>query len=159
MMMSHDNDNPGAPARQRSQQPTSRSIFDVPAPIKQLFDKFPLLTYPINHLPQRAPQHRNSPVLHIFTTREGASRGVPSYNPACLKWQVRTHGNSYSLSYTHTTTDIPQVFQYQFPSQRVVQPCVSKWRSSIPPSCAARHPQARTASTVWQASAMDHEQQ
>lgn len=86
--MSQDNTNTEAPARQRSQQPASRSIFDVPAPIKQLFDRFPLVTYPINCLPQRAPQHRNAPVLHVFTTTEGASIGAPSYNPACLKWQV-----------------------------------------------------------------------
>jgi hypothetical protein len=87
-MTSQDNTNIEAPARRRSQQPASRSIFDVPAPIKQLFDRFPLVTYPINHLPQRAPQHRNAPILHIFTTTEGASIGAPSYNPACLKWQV-----------------------------------------------------------------------
>ena len=87
-MMSQDNTNTEATARRRSQQAASRSIFDVPAPIKQLFDRFPLVTYPINHLPQRAPQHRNTPVLHIFTTTEGASIGAPSYNPACLKWQV-----------------------------------------------------------------------
>jgi hypothetical protein len=87
-MMSQGNTNTEASARRRSQQPASRSIFDVPAPIKQLFDIFPLVTYPINHLPQRAPQHRNAPVLHVFTTTEGASIGAPSYNPACLKWQV-----------------------------------------------------------------------
>ena len=87
-MMSQDNTNIEMPARRRSQQSASRSIFDVPAPIKQLFDRFPLVTYPINHLPQRAPQHRNAPVLHIFTSTQGASIGAPSYNPACLKWQV-----------------------------------------------------------------------
>ncbi|KAF2997193.1 hypothetical protein E8E13_006341 [Curvularia kusanoi] len=86
--MSQDNDNTEATARRSSRQPASRSIFNVPAPIKQLFDQFPLIQYPINHLPQRAPQHRNGPVLHVFTTTEGASIGVPSYNPACLKWQT-----------------------------------------------------------------------
>ncbi|KAF2632971.1 hypothetical protein BU25DRAFT_427750 [Macroventuria anomochaeta] len=86
--MSQENDNTEASTRRRPQQPLSRSIFNVPTPIKQLFDRFPLLTYPINDLPQRAPQHRNAPVLHIFTTNEGALRGAPSYNPACLKWQA-----------------------------------------------------------------------
>jgi metaxin len=77
------------PVTGRQQQRTApRSIFDVPAPIKQLFDKFPLVTYPINDLPQRAPRVRDTPILHVFTTKEGASRGAPSYNPACLKWQV-----------------------------------------------------------------------
>ncbi|UPX15023.1 uncharacterized protein EKO05_0005491 [Ascochyta rabiei] len=87
-MTSQDVNDSGARPKRRSQEPASRRIFDVPTPIKQLFDKFPLLTYPVNHLPQRAPQHRNAPVLHIFTTAAGASRGAPSYNPACLKWQA-----------------------------------------------------------------------
>jgi len=77
-----------AVGRSSKQQPPSRSLFSVPAPIKQLFDQFPLLTYPVNDLPQRAPQHRNAHVLHVFTTDNGAARGAPSYNPACLKWQV-----------------------------------------------------------------------
>lgn len=90
-MTSPDNDDYSkAPSRSRQQQPSSRSIFDVPTPIKQLFDRFPLLTYPVNDLPQRAPQHRDAHVLHIFTTNEGSLRGAPSYNPACLKWQVQT---------------------------------------------------------------------
>jgi hypothetical protein len=88
IMMSQDSDNNEATQTRRPQQPASRSIFNVPTPIKQLFDRFPLLTYPINDLPQRAPQDRNTPILHIFTTAEGASRSAPSYNPACLKWQV-----------------------------------------------------------------------
>ena len=88
--MSQNNNNNEVLSRPKSHQPSARSIFDVPTPIKQLFDRFPLLTYPVNDLPQRAPQHRNAHVLHIFTTNEGSLRGVPSYNPACLKWQVRT---------------------------------------------------------------------
>ncbi|KAH8725920.1 hypothetical protein GQ44DRAFT_615044 [Phaeosphaeriaceae sp. PMI808] len=69
-------------------RPTSRSIFAVPTPIKQLFDKFPLVTYPVNELPQRAPRNRNTHVLYVFSTNEGVNRGLPSYNPACLKWQA-----------------------------------------------------------------------
>ena len=87
--MSQDNENTEAPPRRRPQQASSRSFFSIPAPVKQLFDRFPLVTYPINHLPQRAPHHRDTPVLHLFTTNEGALKGAPSYNPACLKWQVR----------------------------------------------------------------------
>ncbi|XP_014555984.1 hypothetical protein COCVIDRAFT_100982 [Bipolaris victoriae FI3] len=70
------------------ESPSSGGIFSVPAPIKQLFDQFPLLTYPVNEFPQRAPQHHNAHVLYVFTTEEGARRGAPSYNPACLKWQA-----------------------------------------------------------------------
>lgn len=72
----------------RAQPAPSRTIFAVPTPIKQLFDRFPLLTYSPNDLPQRAPQHRHAHALYIFATEEGAEDGAPSYNPACLKWQV-----------------------------------------------------------------------
>jgi metaxin len=61
----------------------------VPAPIKQLFDRFPLLSYPANELPLRAPRHRSEHVLYVFATEGGARRGEPSFNPSCLKWQVR----------------------------------------------------------------------
>jgi metaxin len=88
--MSHTDESTESPQQSRAQpQKSSRSIFDVPAPIKQLFDRFPLLTYPTNELPQRAPQHRNAHVLYVFTSEDGALRGAPSFNPACLKWQVR----------------------------------------------------------------------
>jgi metaxin len=78
-------------AQSNRQPPPSHSIFSVPTPIKQLFDQFPLLTYPINNLPQRAPRHRDAHVLYVFTTDQGAVHGAPSYNPACLKWQVSFH--------------------------------------------------------------------
>lgn len=89
-MASTTSDSSEKPQPARPQQRPSRSFFDVPAPIKQLFDRFPLLSYPVNDLPQRAPRNRNAHVLHIFTTEQGASKGTPSYNPACLKWQVRS---------------------------------------------------------------------
>lgn len=74
----------------RPDQPISaRSIFAVPTPIKQLFDRFPLLTYSANELPQRAPSNRNAHILYVFATELEAAAGAPSYNPACLKWQVR----------------------------------------------------------------------
>jgi metaxin len=92
-MASTTSDSSEKPQSTRPQKKPSRSLFDVPAPIKQLFDKFPLLSYPVNDLPQRAPRHRNAHVLYLFTTEEGASRGTPSYNPACLKWQVRSEYN------------------------------------------------------------------
>ncbi|KAF2259298.1 hypothetical protein CC78DRAFT_475904 [Lojkania enalia] len=67
---------------------TSRNIFAIPAPIKRLFDRFPLLTYPANELPLRAPRNRQDSVLYVFTTDDGAATDAPSYNPACLKWQT-----------------------------------------------------------------------
>jgi hypothetical protein len=78
-------------ARNNRNQPPSHSIFSVPTPIKQLFDQFPLLTYPINDLPLRTPRHRDAHVRYVFTTDQGLVHGAPSYNPACLKWQAGIH--------------------------------------------------------------------
>ena len=64
--------------------------FTTPQPIKQLFDKFPLVAYPPNELPQRTARNRGEHALYIFTTGEGASSGAASFNPGCLKWQVRS---------------------------------------------------------------------
>jgi hypothetical protein len=77
-------------ARRPPPQP-SHSLFSVPTPIKQLFDRFPILTYAANDLPQRAPRKRNAHMLYVFATERGVAEGAPSYNPACLKWQVSIH--------------------------------------------------------------------
>lgn len=73
-------------------KPTTRSIFSVPPALKRVFDKFPLITYPENELPIRAPDGRDRHVLHVFTTPEDAKQGKPSFNPACLRWQVGQYG-------------------------------------------------------------------
>ncbi|KAK8232151.1 hypothetical protein HDK90DRAFT_489348 [Phyllosticta capitalensis] len=76
----------------QSEEPKSRNIFSrlatVPRPIKVLFDKFPLVTYPACELPSRAPQNRDQHALYIFLNENGALDGGASYNPACLKWQA-----------------------------------------------------------------------
>lgn len=86
------NDKDGAPpAGQTSfSQHTSkvRHFFSIPAPVKTLFDKVPVLTYPPNDLPQRAPKSARIPSLYVFIKKEDAAAGRPSYNPSCLKWQV-----------------------------------------------------------------------
>lgn len=64
------------------------SIFDVPAPLRQLFARYPLLTYDANELPLDSPRQRDQHSLHIFTTEEDAKNGRPSFNPSCLKWQT-----------------------------------------------------------------------
>ncbi|KAK4998127.1 phosphatidylserine decarboxylase [Elasticomyces elasticus] len=64
------------------------SLFEIPAPVKRVFNKFPLVTYPSNELPLRAPRKRQQHVLHVFATPAGALRGLPSFNPSCLKWQT-----------------------------------------------------------------------
>ncbi|EFR00580.1 hypothetical protein MGYG_03585 [Nannizzia gypsea CBS 118893] len=74
----------------------------IPQPVKRVFDQFPLVTYPPNSAPassstsvsgssstnaganQRPGEHR----LYIFTSTEAASKGRPSVNPQCLKWQT-----------------------------------------------------------------------
>ncbi|PSN66416.1 hypothetical protein BS50DRAFT_589150 [Corynespora cassiicola Philippines] len=89
--MTSETSEPNKPtsSHQPSRQPQpARSIFAVPAPIKQLFDRFPLVTYPANDLPLRAPANRDSNVLYVFATEKDAAAGAPSYNPACLKWQT-----------------------------------------------------------------------
>lgn len=65
-------------------------IFQVPRPIKKLFDAVPVLTYPANELPERSPEVSKLPCLYIFSTEEDAKVGRPSYNPGCLKYQVST---------------------------------------------------------------------
>ena len=64
-----------------SSEPPRSSFLSIPAPIRALFDRFPLVTYPENTLP--APRlNTTDHVLYIF------GDGPISYNPACLKWQA-----------------------------------------------------------------------
>ncbi|KAI1764466.1 hypothetical protein GGR53DRAFT_493767 [Hypoxylon sp. FL1150] len=60
----------------------------IPAPLARLFKKFPLLTYPPNELPARSPSARDVATLYVFISDEDALRGLPSFNPSCLKWQA-----------------------------------------------------------------------
>jgi metaxin len=63
-------------------------FFSIPAPVKQLFDLVPVLTYPPNQLPLRAPKPARIPSLYVFCKDQDAAAGRPSFNPSCLKWQV-----------------------------------------------------------------------
>lgn len=74
---------------------TPRDFFSIPAPIKRIFDKFPLTTLPANDLPQRATPSRHGNKLFVFTDPSGARRGSPSFNPQCLKWQVGVPGRGF----------------------------------------------------------------
>ncbi|KAI9773001.1 MAG: hypothetical protein M1839_002271 [Geoglossum umbratile] len=65
-----------------------QGIFSIPAPVKRLFDYFPLLSYPPNEPPRRSPPKSLLPTLYIFTTDKDARYGRPSFNPSCLRWQT-----------------------------------------------------------------------
>jgi metaxin len=65
-----------------------RDFFSIPAPVKQLFDLVPVVTYPPNQLPLRAPKPARIPSLYVFSKDQDAAGGRPSFNPSCLKWQV-----------------------------------------------------------------------
>jgi metaxin len=73
------------------------SLFTVPPSVRRLFERFPLVTYPANELPDkytslsrsRGRDEKNAVHrLYIWSTEERAARGRPSFNPSCLKWQV-----------------------------------------------------------------------
>lgn len=69
-----------------------RKWWQVPRPLQKVFDTFPLLAYDVNALPARAQSATfgDLPTLYVFSTEEEALLGAPSFNPSCLKWQVRT---------------------------------------------------------------------
>lgn len=64
--------------------------FTTPPLIRRLFDRFPQVTYASNQLPQRAARQRDRHALYVFTSWDGAIDGAASFNPGCLKWQVRS---------------------------------------------------------------------
>ncbi|KAI1615461.1 hypothetical protein EDD36DRAFT_189479 [Exophiala viscosa] len=80
--------------RSGAQEAPKSHWWSLPEPIKRVFDRFPLVTYPANSLPQRAPRYRNENILYIFQSEESRSRHAPSFNPSCLKWQayLKFHG-------------------------------------------------------------------
>lgn len=81
-----------APAAASSSPPPARasgSLFPpIPAPLQRLFDLVPLVTYPANVLPGDDGEAGSLPTLYVFISPEDAARGLASFNPTCLKWQV-----------------------------------------------------------------------
>ena len=82
------------PTRPPPPDASPSSWFSLPQPLRRVFDRFPLVTYPPNLLPQRAPGHHNENILYVFQSQEPARRDTPSFNPSCLKWQayLKFHG-------------------------------------------------------------------
>ncbi|KAG8627448.1 hypothetical protein KVT40_004931 [Elsinoe batatas] len=72
----------------RKAQGSWTDVFALPRPLRELFSKFPLITYAANELPSRSPRHQYKHALYIFATPEGAKNNELSYNPTCLKWQT-----------------------------------------------------------------------
>ncbi|KAK5095402.1 hypothetical protein LTR70_003566 [Exophiala xenobiotica] len=70
----------------QSKQPPS--WFSLPAPIRAIFDTFPLITYDENELPQRVSRSRSQNTLHMFALADASDDVNLSPNPACLKWQA-----------------------------------------------------------------------
>ncbi|OJJ49933.1 hypothetical protein ASPZODRAFT_1071954 [Penicilliopsis zonata CBS 506.65] len=81
-------ESPSADERSTSRTARARDLFSVPAPIKRIFDRFPLVVYPANDLPQSRDSEFRGNRLFVFTDAAGSRRGRPSFNPQCLKWQA-----------------------------------------------------------------------
>ncbi|PSR87305.1 hypothetical protein BD289DRAFT_236347 [Coniella lustricola] len=79
---SHHSDN------HSSSSSSSSWIPPIPRPLESLFAAVPLVVYAANSLPSRSPAHSSLPALHVFASDHDAARGLPSYNPSCLKWQT-----------------------------------------------------------------------
>ena len=112
-----------------------RQWFTTPKPIKRLFDRFPLVTYSSNELPRRTAERRNQHALYIFTTEEGAKRDALSFNPGCLKWQVRqfkilTLGDRMLKS----SSGLLEIQTYTLCHGSIQQSCLTFRSSTISPS-------------------------
>lgn len=73
------------PSNNKSKEPlANRSWFTLPAPLRTIFEQFPLITYDSNPFPWRTPDIEQHHSLYIWT--------IPGHslspNPGCLKWQA-----------------------------------------------------------------------
>jgi len=89
-----DNKNKQQSTRPAANPTSPSSWWTLPPPLRRVFDRFPLVNYPSNALPQRAPRRRNENILYIFHSQDPKLRDAPSFNPSCLKWQayLKFHG-------------------------------------------------------------------
>lgn len=112
-----------------------RDFFSVPAPVKTLFNSVPILTYPPNDLPQRALKPTRVPILYVFSTKEDAAAGRPSFNPSCLKWQVGRDETATKGGIWLIAIGIFEYSRNQSPSSFIEQSCLSIRLSAISPPC------------------------
>lgn len=141
-----------------------RDKVGIPEPIKRVFRKFPLVTYDANNLPITSPAHRNEHTLWLWTTPEGAATGALSFNPSCLKWQVRRSpyipyhphytdplyrptSNSETFPSVHTppTTTPPRPVVFHSYSLRTSPPPQTKSSRLSPRANSAPGPASKTA--------------
>ena len=104
----HSNPDSSKPSQNVPSVQKRSDFFAIPAPVKRVFDRFPLVTYTENELPRRSyGKLSKANVLHVFTTQEDAVEGRPSFNPGCLKWQVRmTHVMGIHVAAADETTGV-----------------------------------------------------
>lgn len=115
-----------------------RDRFSIPEPVKRVFARFPLVTYPANQLPVTSPTQRHEHSLWIWTTAEGAATGAPSFNPSCLKWQVCRPSTDtlpqQGPPFTNTfNADLPQIQTNSPPHPPIQQPRLPLRKSPLPP--------------------------
>lgn len=109
--MPHDDDDdkkedgPPAAATQATNRRSPRRLFSVPEPVKRVFDKFPLRSYPANDLPRRSLRSRHEHTLYVFTDSQRLN--APSFNPGCLKWQVSISAQALGLRETESAWTRP----------------------------------------------------
>lgn len=96
--------------RQRSSAPQKRGFFDIPQPLKRIFDKFPLVAYDANQLPSRSPKRRQEHILYVFASDDDAKQENASFNPACLKWQVSSLGSHAARTSRMLTGGFAQLY-------------------------------------------------
>lgn len=135
--MTDSSNKPAKPKTTSSKSRPDQARSFIPGPLRRLFDQFPLLTYPANPLPQRAPNLRNENVLYIFQKTDPKSRDAPSYNPSCLKWQAYLKFNGIPLrtrpSNNHASPSgalpflLPAATDPQRPSSPIPVSRIPKW--------------------------------
>lgn len=133
-MTSDDSQSAAASSGPLKQERTS-PWFSVPEPVRRVFDKFPLRTYPTNDLPRRSPRRRKTATLYIFTSPKSARRGAPSFNPACLKWQVRQLFFCEPPVVLTPSPGLSQVQCSRLSNGSFKQPCLSYGCLTLHPTC------------------------
>lgn len=76
----------GSASSTKAEKPlANRSWIQLPAPLRVIFDQFPLITYNSNAFPWRGQTSKNQHTLYIWTLPGDETL---SPNPGCLKWQA-----------------------------------------------------------------------